>query len=316
MRIIVIGQAPFGRECLQSLIDQGENIVGAITVPDVPGAKKPNPFKELAVEFNLPLIQPKNLKSKDVYEWVKEKKPDLLVLVFVTQFVSKEIINLATYGGINYHPSLLPKYRGGSAIAWALINGELQTGVTIHYIDEGVDTGDIILQEAVNIDPDDTTVTLYYNKLFPLGIRLVTEAVRLIREGKAPRIPQDPRLASYQPVLKPHHTVVDWRQMAHNIYNLVRGSVPAPGAITKFKGEELSIIEAMLIAQKEIGKPEHEPGEVVEITEDGFVVQAGKDLLLVKKIQSKKTGKVSAIEFAKTAELKKGDRFESLEPRL
>jgi methionyl-tRNA formyltransferase len=315
MRIIVIGQAPFGKECLQALVNQGEEIVGAVTVPDVPGAKKPNPFKELAVEQNIPLVQPKNLKNREFYEWVKDRNPDLLVLVFVTQFVSKEIIDLANYGGINYHPSLLPKYRGGSAIAWAIINGETQTGVTIHYIDEGVDTGDIIIQESVPIEPDDTTVTLYYNKLFPLGVKLISEAVRLIREGKAPRIPQDPRLASFQPALKPEHTVIDWRQRACNIYNLVRGSVPVPGAITRFKGRELSITEAAIKDSEVWEKPHHRPGTILDVTEEGVLVQTGQGILMVKKIQSKDTGKMSAADFAKSYEIKTHDLFESMSIR-
>ncbi len=247
--------------------------------------------------------------------WVSERKPDLLVLVFVTQFVSREIINLATYGGINYHPSLLPKFRGGSAIAWALIHGESHTGVTIHYIDEGVDTGDIILQESVPIDPDDTTVTLYYNKLFPLGVKLVAQAVRLIREGKAPRIPQDPRLASFQPALKPSHTVVDWRQSAQNIYNLVRGSVPVPGAITRIRGEEIAILEASPLVDDSLERPLLSPGEVVELLDDGIVVQTGRGSLVIRRVQSKAVGKVAARDFAHSRTLGKGERFDILEPR-
>ncbi|MEJ5300495.1 MAG: methionyl-tRNA formyltransferase [Thermodesulforhabdaceae bacterium] len=316
MRLIVIGQAPFGRECLQALVNQGEEIIGAVTVPDVPGAKKPNPFKELAQELRIPLIQPKNLKNREFFEWVKEQQPDLLVLVFVTQFISKEVMDLATYGGINYHPSLLPKYRGGSAIAWAIINGETQTGVTIHYTDEGVDTGDIIIQESVPIDPHDTTVTLYYNKLFPLGVKLVAEAVRLIREGKAPRIPQDPRLASFQPALKPDHTGIDWRQRASTIYNLVRGSVPVPGAITRFHGKELAVIEASVKDDEIWEKPSHDPGKVIAVTEEGILVQTGQGHLVVKKIQSKETGKMEAVDFARSFGIKTGDIFESVMPKI
>jgi methionyl-tRNA formyltransferase len=316
MRLVVIGQAPFGRECLQALVNQGEEVVGAVTVPDVPGAKKPNPFKELAQELSIPLVQPKNLKNREFFEWIKDRNPDLLVLVFVTQFVAKEVIDLATHGGINYHPSLLPKYRGGSAIAWAIINGETQTGVTIHYIDEGVDTGDIIIQESVPIDPDDTTITLYYNKLFPLGVKLVAEAVRLIREGKAPRIPQDPRLASFQPALKPDHTGIDWRQRASNIYNLVRGSVPVPGAITRFHGKELAVIEASVKDYGGWEKPSQPPGKVIDVSEEGISVQTGQGLVLIKKLQSKEIGKMEATDFARSFGVKAGDVFESVMPKI
>lgn len=308
MRVIILGQAPFGRECLQALTNQGENIVGAITVPDDPNGKKTNPFKDLALELGIPLLQAGRLKEPEVYQWVREKKPDLLVLAFVTQFVPKDMIEMATYGGINYHPSLLPKYRGGSAIAWALINGEKETGVTIHCIDEGVDTGDIVLQESVPVDPEDNTVTLYYNKLFPLGVKLVAEATRLFRTGKAPRIPQDPRLASFQPVIKPQDTIIDWRQPAANIYNLIRGSFPAPGAGTKLRGEDLVILEAKMWSGTN-DVLEVLPGQVAGIQKEGVLIGTGKGALLIKKIQSKKTGKASADEFAGAMELKPGEKL-------
>jgi methionyl-tRNA formyltransferase len=304
MRVLVIGQAPFGAECLQALKQQGENLVGAITVPDVPGAKKPNPFKELAIELGLPLIQPSNLRQPEVYEWVKNLAPDLLVLVFVTNFVPKAIIDLAPLGGINYHPSLLPKYRGGSAIAWAIISGEKETGVTIHYIDEGVDTGNIILQESVSIDPEDTTVTLYFNKLYPLGVKLIKEAVRLIGEKRAPSIPQDNRLASFQPVLKAQDTIIDWRQTAQNIYNLVRGSTPVPGASTEFHGNSLLILEAKVL---DMELPDGTvPGDVIQIIPDqGLVVATGKGALLLLTVKSGNE-KLTALQWAERSAVQVG----------
>ena len=311
MRVLVIGQAPFGKECLQALSAQGENLVGAITVPDVPGAKKPNPFKEMALELGIPLLQPGKLRDPEVYQWVKELAPDLLVLVFVTDFVPGEMIRLASQGGINYHPSLLPKYRGGSAIAWAIICGEKETGVTIHYIDEGVDTGDIILQESVPIDEEDTTVTLYFNKLYPMGVRMTAEAVRLIREGRAPRIPQDIRLASYQPKLKEQDTDIDWRQSARNIYNLIRGSVPIPAAGATFRGEKIAVLEAQI---KDEGTswppgPGIAPGEVVEVIPgQGLLVGTGKGQIMLKTVRSGKE-KLPAEQWAEQFQVQKGERL-------
>ncbi|HOV78614.1 MAG TPA: methionyl-tRNA formyltransferase [Bacillota bacterium] len=306
MRILVIGQAPFGRDCLQTLINQGENIVGAVTVPDVTGAKKTNPFKELVLEKGLPLLQPGRLRDPEVRRWVKDLAPDLLVLVFVTDFVPKEVIDLAPLGGINYHPSILPKYRGGNAIAWAIICGEKETGVTIHYIDEGVDTGDIILQEKVPIEPEDNTVTLYYNKLYPLGVRLTAEAVRLIKEGRAPRIPQDSRLASYQPVLKEKDTVIDWRQPAGNIYNLVRGSMPFPGAGTTFRGEKIVVLEAFLPDER-ISAAGAVPGEVVDaVSGEDPVVATGRGVLKLKTIRVGRE-KMPAAEWGGKIRLNRGD---------
>ncbi len=305
MRIIFIGQAAFGKEALQVLIEQGESIAGVITVPDRGG--QINLIKELAQENNIPVIQPERLKDPDAIEWVQNLSPDLLVLAFVTQFVPKEMIDMSIHGGINYHPSLLPKYRGGSAINWAIISGETETGVTIHQIDEGVDTGPIILQEKVEIAPDDTVKSLYFKKLYPLGIKMVAKAVRLIRKGSADPIPQDNTQASFQPVIKESDTLIDWSQPTQQVYNLIRGSNPSPGAVSSLQGERLKVWEG--IPCPAFGKP----GEVIEILMDekGVVVSTGNGSILVQRVQYKNSGKISAMDFIKEFNLKIGDRLGS-----
>ena len=187
---------------------KNEFIVGVITIPDMSGQR--NPVKAFADEKNIPVRQPAKLRDPEAIEWVDNLQPDLLVLAFVTDFVPKKMIDISTRGGINYHPSLLPKYRGGSAMNWAIISGEMETGVTIHQIDEGVDTGPIILQEKVAIEPDDTLKSLYFKKLYPLGIKMIPEAVRLIREGKAKPSPQNDSEASYQPVINEKDVIINW----------------------------------------------------------------------------------------------------------
>lgn len=307
MRVIFIGQAPFGKDCLQALVNQGEEVVGVITVPDVPGQKRPNPVKELAGELSLPLFQPPRLRGEEVHSWVEGLAPDLLVLAFVTDIVARPIIELAALGAINYHPSLLPKYRGASAINWAVICGEKETGVTVHYIDEGIDTGDIILQEKVAIDPDDTVASLYFNKLYPLGVRLVAEAVRLIREGKAPRVPQDHALASYQPPIQEKHTVIDWLQPAGRVYDLIRGSNPVPGATTWLRGKKLKIWEARPWAGESLPGT---PGEIIGFREgEGFLVATGDGAILVQRVQHAGEGKVAAAEFAGQVGLRPEERL-------
>ncbi|GEA14503.1 methionyl-tRNA formyltransferase [Moorella sp. E308F] len=304
MRIIFIGQAPFGRDCLQALLDQGEEIAGVLTVPDRPGQKGPNPVKELALQRGLPLLQPARLKEPEALTWVKNLRPDLLVLAFVTDIVPQAMIDLATYGGINYHPSLLPKYRGGSAMNWAIINGETETGVTIHQIDAGIDTGPIILQQKVAIDPDDTVKSLYFEKLYPLGVQMVAEAVRLIREGKASPVPQDERQASFQPVIKEADVQIDWRQSTQKIYNLIRGSNPNPGAWTTFRGGKLKIWEAS--PYRAYGNP----GTIVAIPgEEGFVIATGDGAILVRRVQyGSSSDKVSALQFATSAAIRPGEQ--------
>jgi len=301
MRIVLIGQAVFGKDALDALIKQGENIVGVITV----SGKAGQPLVELAENIGFPVLQPGRLKDPEAVEWVRALTPDLLVLAFVTDFVPKEMIETAAHGGINYHPSLLPKYRGGSAMNWAIISGEKETGVTIHQIDEGLDTGPIIIQERVGIDADDTLKSLYFQKLYPLGIRMVADAVRLIREGKASPKIQDHSLGSFQPVIKESDVIIDWGQSAQKIYDLIRGSNPAPGATTFFRGGKLKIWEGFPCAGK--GKP----GEIIDIKSDqGFVISASEGAILAVRVQYKDTEKIAAREFVEKIGFNTGDRLD------
>jgi len=305
LRIVFIGQAPFGKDCLETLLNQGENVVGVLTSADKPGQKKPNPVKEFALKAGLPLLQPQRLKDPEAYEWVKGLRPDLLVLAYVTDIVPQSMIDLTTLGGINFHPSLLPKYRGASAMNWAIINGETKTGITIHKIDAGVDTGPIIIQEEVPISPNDTVKSLYFEKIYPLGVKMVAEAVRLIREGKAEPVPQDETQASFQPIIKETDVRIDWQRNSKDIYNLIRGSNPTPGAWTTLREEKLKVWEA---------KPydaEGEPGTVLEILgEEGFVVAAGEGAVLVQRVQyGNLRDKIPAGQFVFSYNLKKGEQL-------
>ncbi|MEN8190684.1 MAG: methionyl-tRNA formyltransferase [Thermodesulfobacteriota bacterium] len=305
MRIVFIGQAPFGAESLQSLIDQGENIVGVITIPDKPNQKYPNPVTVCAQKHSIPLYQTKLLKSQEAISWVKGQQPDLLVLAFVTSFVPLEMIKIAKKGGINYHPSLLPKYRGGSAINWALIHGEKETGVSIHFIDEGVDTGPILLQEKVDITEDDTVKSVYFEKLYPLGIKLIARAVKLIREGKAEPIIQDEAQASFQPVITANDTVIDWSQPTQKVHDLIRGANPAPGAATLVNGAPCKIFDARK------GTEPGKPGAVVSLSDDSFSIATGDGSIRVLVIQPAGSKKLGAAEFAKENGLTTGDTFGS-----
>lgn len=286
-------------------MDQGEEVVGVLTVADRPGKEKANPVKELAFEIGLPVCQPQRIKDRETHEIVENLRPDLLVLAFVTEIVPQTMIDLATWGGINFHPSLLPAYRGGSAMNWALINGETETGVTIHKIDAGMDTGPIIIQEKVSIDPDDTVKSLYFDKIYPLGVKMVARAVRLIREGKAVLQPQDEKGASFQPVIKEDDVQINWQQTAPTVYNLIRGSNPNPGAWTMLRGEKLKIWEA---------KPyeaQGTPGVVLEVLEEqGFVIATAKGAILAQRVQFASTrDKVPADRFAAASSLQAGEQL-------
>lgn len=301
MRIVLIAQAAFGKDTLETLIHQGETIVGVVTIPDHPN--RPNPVRLSAENHHLPVLQPKRLKDPDVFQWVERRKPDLLVLAFVTEFVPQRMIDISTHGGINYHPSLLPKYRGGSAMNWAVIAGETETGVTIHFIDAGVDTGPILLQEAVEISPDDTIKSLYFKKLYPMGIRLLSEAVKQIRRGTAVSVPQDVATATHQPVITEADVVIDWTRSARTVYNMVRGANPSPGANTRFQGSLLKIWEAEPV----LG--DGEPGTVLEVTGEGVVVCTGGGGIRIRKIQYQDSGKIPATDLKGLASLKIGERI-------
>ena len=305
MRIIFIGQAAFGKESLEALLKQGENVVGVITTEDVAQQKYPNPVKECAIDHGLELFQSNYLKKNAAIEWARKLQPDLLVLGFVTAFVPNEMIELARFGGINYHPSLLPKYRGGSAINWAIINGETETGVTIHFIDEGVDTGPILLQEKVEIGPDDTVKSIYFDKLYPMGIRMLTQAAGMIREGSARPVEQDEEGASFQPVITAENTVIDWSQPTDKVYNLIRGANPSPGAVTSISGDRCKLFDAAK------GDQYGEPGSITAIDDESFTVATGDGAVTIRSAQPPGQKKLNSNEFIKAMNLEVGRRFGS-----
>lgn len=303
MRIVIIGQAAFGEKVLQTLLKKGEEIVGVYTPPDIPG--RTNPLKELANQLGIPIFQPKNIRPPEAYAEYKRLKPDLNVMAYVTDIIPESILTYPKLGTIQYHPSLLPKHRGGSAINWAIINGEVKTGITIFWPDKGIDTGPILLQKEAEISPDDTVGSLYFNKLFPLGIEALVESIELIEQGIAPRIPQDESQASYEGLCTERESIINWSQPVTKVYNLIRGTNPQPGAITYLQGKRLKIFDSELLAGGIVGLP----GEIVNITKQGFAVAAVNGAILVKGVQVENAVKIASPEFTKQAHLKVGDRL-------
>jgi len=303
MRIVLIGQAAFGEQALQALVKRRAEVVGVYTLPDIPG--KADPLKELAVQLGIPAFQPQRMRAPEVYEEYVKLKADLNVMAYVTSILPETILNYPRLGTIQYHPSLLPRHRGGSAINWAIINGEARTGITIFWPDEGIDTGPILLQKAVEISPDDTVGSLYYNKLFPLGVEAIAESVELVEKGIAPRIPQDESQATYEGLCTEKDAVINWLEPATKVYNLIRGTNPQPGAITHFGGQRFKIFDSALLA----GRIDRLPGQVASITQEGFVVAAKDGAILLKRVQVADSPKVTASEFAQQLHLKAGDRL-------
>jgi len=303
MRIVIIGQAAFGEKTLQALTEMGEDVVGVYTPPDIPG--RADPLKELAAQSGIPTFQPEGMRASEVYDEYIKLKPDLNVMAFVTSIIPESILNYPKLGTIQYHPSLLPNHRGGSAINWAIINGEARTGVTIFWPDKGIDTGPILLQKEVEISPDDTVGSLYFGKLFPLGIEALIESVELIKKGIAPHIPQDESQATYEGLCTEKDAVINWLQPVAKVYNLIRGTNPQPGAITYLQGRRFKLFDSELLA----GDVREAPGQVINITKQGFVVAAVNGAILVKRVQMEGSSKLASAEFAKQAGLKAGDRL-------
>ncbi|CAB1084518.1 formyltransferase [Olavius algarvensis Delta 1 endosymbiont] len=301
MRIILAGQGPFGEKALDALIQQGEDIVGVFCPKGRAGAA----MKGLAESSSIALCQPDHMRDAAVLEAYRDLQPDLVVLAFVTDILPGSLLDIPSIGTICYHPSLLPRHRGSSGINWAVIQGDTRTGLTILWADKGIDTGAILLQKEVDIEPHDTTGSLYFNKLFPMGIDAIVEAVDLIKSGKAPKIKQDESVATYEPPCDEKQAGIDWSKPAPEVYNLIRGCDPQPGAYSTIGGEKVKFYQAELID----GQAPTSPGRIIEISEGKMVVALDGDALKIGKLKGENGAKKAATEFAGEAGLKAGMRF-------
>lgn len=266
MRIVLFGQAAFGRDVLDALRAAGEEVVG-VSVPRQAG--RPDPLAEAATAASIPVIETPALRQDEPFRQYLDWRPDLLVFAFVTDIVRKRVLDAAALGAIQYHPSLLPRHRGRSAMNWAILSGATRTGLTVFWVDEGIDTGPILLQREVEVGPDDTVGSLYFQRLYPLGVEALVEAVRLVRESRAPRVAQDEAAATYEPPCAPEHVAVDWHQHGEIVSRVIRGGDPQPGATARLQGVTLRLYGARYVP----GHPDQPPG-TVEATEDGRAVIA------------------------------------------
>ncbi len=270
MRIVLFGQAAFGQRVLAGLRDSGHEIA-AVYAP-APRGDRADPLAAEAEKAGVPLHTPPSYKTPEVEAEVIAAEADVGVLAFVTKIIPQAVIDAPKHGSICFHPSLLPRYRGGNALAWQLIEGETRGGFTVFWTDPGIDTGPILLQKEVEISPDDTGASLYFDKIFEPGVAGMVEAVELIASGKAPRIEQDESQASYEPLCKDEHACVVWDQPAKKVYDLIRGCDPQPGAHARAGGEQVRFYGAKRGAPADGGV---RPGSVVSVGEDGLVVSVG-----------------------------------------
>ncbi len=312
MRIVVHGQQAFGKAVLEALLGRGEKIVAVYAAPDRPGGK-PDPLKEAALAAGLPVRQPTSYHDPAVHDEFRALSPDLQVMAFVTLVVPKAFLDMPTHGTIQYHPSLLPRHRGRSSINWPIIMGETETGLSIFWPDDGLDTGDVLLQKTTPIGPDDTLGSVYFERLFPLGVEALCEAVDLVKAGTAPRVRQDEAAATYEGPCERVSARVDWGKPWKQIHDLVRGCDPAPGAWTTFRGQAVQLFGSTPLAARDLAGLGGAPGEVVEAAEDsagGLSVACADGRIRVARVRPADGGKLAAGEWAAAAGLTAGDRFD------
>lgn len=303
MRVSLMGQAAFGEAVFKKLLDDNVEVVG-VSAP-APAGERKDPLWAAAEAAGLPVIDTPSLKTPAGQGPWRALNADLCVMAFVTDIIPNEVLHYPALGTIQYHPSLLPMHRGSSAINWAIINGDRDTGLTIFWPDQGIDTGPILLQKSCAIGPDDTVGSIYFNQLFPMGVEALVESVHLVADGKAPRIGQDHTLSTYEPPCGDAHARIQWYQPADVVYRLIRGCNPAPGAVASFNDAEFKIFDCRLTGTQEAGMP----GRILKVKDDYFDVRLNGGVLRVSRVQPKGGKKVGAGEWAKEVGLEAGARL-------
>jgi methionyl-tRNA formyltransferase len=315
MRILFMGTPRYAAVVLQAVLEAGFTVIGVVTQPDRPKGRGLNlvasEVKEVACTHSLPVWQPEKVADPTFLKLFNELKPDLVVVVAFGQKIPGEILFTPQYGCINLHGSLLPEYRGAAPIQHALLNGDAETGVTTIYMDEGWDTGDIIMQAKALIDPDEDFGRLY-ERLARIGGGLLVETIKAIATGSASRLKQDNQLATFAPKLRPELALLDWNRPAAMLHNQVRAFSPNPGAETFFKGDRLKILETSLPGMGEF--PQAEPGVVVGLPKgSGIAVATGSGALLLTRIQPPGKRLMNGSEFANGRRLTPGVSFVMME---
>ena len=308
MKIIYMGTPQFAVPPLRALRHAGHDIIAVVTRTDKPAGRgkvlTPPPVKTAALDLGVPVQQPKRVRAPESVAAIQALAPDVIVVAAYGQILPKELLELPTYGCINIHASLLPAYRGAAPVNWAIINGEPETGVTIMQMDEGMDTGAMLLREAVAIGPRDTTGSML-EKLSLLGSRMVVEALAGLADGTLTPVPQDHGKATLAPLLKKEDGRIDWDRPAAEIHNRVRGLFPWPGAYTHLDGRLVKILESDVV------EGSGEPGAFIGGPHGTLHVGTGKGLLRVVTLQPEGKKPMTAAEFLRGHRGLAGKRFKN-----
>ena len=303
MRLIVMGQQAFGKDALAKLLEEGrDEVVAVYCEPDRAG-KPVDPIKEFALEKGLPVYQPAHFNDQADLDQLAALNADLMVMAFVNVFVPEVARDTPRLGSICFHPSLLPLHRGPSAVNWPIIMGSRESGFSWFYPTDGLDEGDVLLMWKCPIEPDDTVIDLYFKKIYPAAIASVLQVVDLFRSGNAPHIEQDESLATYERRCTKKHTHIDWNKPVAQVYNLIRGANPSPGAWTTLNGAEVQVFDAARVPGDGISS------RVTEVSDQGVTVQCIGGRILIKRVRHADGGKVAASEWAAAAGLAAGQNL-------
>ena len=311
MNIIFMGTPDFAVESLAKIYENGHNIVAVVSQPDRPSGRGmklvPTPVKEYALDKGLLVLQPEKIKNNEEFiNEIKGFKPDVIVVVAYGKILPKDILNIPKYGCINVHGSLLPKYRGAAPIQWAIINGEEKTGITTMYMNEGMDTGDMILKQEVIIDDDDTYGTLY-DKLKKVGGKLIVETLEKVADGLINREKQSEDF-TIAPMIEKSIGNINWNKSANEIRNLVRGLNPMPGAYTFLDKEKLKIWKANIVP--DIFENDTVSGTVIKASqEEGLLVSTGDGILKIVELQMPNSKRMLATDYLRGHAIEEGTIF-------
>ena len=305
MRVAIVGQQDFGKAVLEAFLARGTDVAGVFCAPEKPGAR-PDALRRAAEERGVPVHQFASLRSDDARAAMKTLDADIGIMAFVLQFAPQDFVKIPRHGTIQYHPSLLPRYRGPSSINWPIIRGDAETGLTIFRPTDGLDEGPVVLQKSTPIGPDDTLGSVYFDRLFPMGVQAMLEAADLVMAGKHREQAQDESKASYEGWCRRAEARINWASHVDFAYNLIRGCNPAPGAWTTLDGQDLQVFDAKKVPVRTFGAVRGKVGEVVEVTERSFQItaQGGRVEVLRAKLGDGK--KVDAGELVTAGSIKAG----------
>lgn len=301
-----MGTPDFSVPTLEKIHEAGHEVCLVVTQTDKPKGRgkklTPQPVKVKAQELGLEVYQPKNVNCEESIIRLKEIAPEVIVVVAYGQILKEEILNLPTYGCINVHASLLPKYRGAAPINWVIINGEKTTGITTMYMEKGLDTGDMLLKEEMHIMENETAGQLH-DRLMTLGAQLLIDTLDKMGKGTVTRIPQDHDQSSYAAMMDKDLGEINWNKSATDIFNLVRGTDPWPSAITRYQGKKIKISDVKVLEKFKDGQP----GEVVQVNNDGIYVNTKDSCIVIRRIQFPGKRMMTVSDFLKGNEFKAGE---------